>query len=215
MMVGHVLGLNYDIVEPNTQAGDLYQPDYMEKNPMHTIPLLEDGDFAVVDSHAIAVYLVTKFGMEKRKTLYPEDVHLTATIDSRLHFDNGVLFTRLRSLTDPTLMGFLSGPTEEIAASIEDAYQMLEGFLNKTQYLACDHFTIADICAGATVTSLNTLVPIDNERYPRVMEWIEALYEQECFAEINTNGLSEFSAFMHQCWDTNRANSPPSYYMGR
>lgn len=217
MMVGHVLGLEFEFIEPNTQAGDLYQPEYEEKNPMHTIPLLEDGDFTVVDSHAIAVYLITKFGADKRKTLYPEDIYLTATIDARLHFDTGVLFPRLRAIIDPTMSGLLSGPNDEIIAKVDDAYQMLETYLNKTQFLACDHFTVADICAGATVTSLNTLIPVEGDRFPKLIDWITSLYEQECFMEINAAGVQEFSAFMNQCWETNRANAAPPmyYYMAR
>lgn len=217
MMVGHVLGIDFDFVEPNFQAGDLLTEDYLDKNPMHTIPLLEDRDYMIADSHAIAIYLITKFGGTKRESLYPEDVYVSSTIDSRLHFDTGVLFQRLQAITVPTVAGYLSGPTDEHIAKVEDAYQMLENYLNKTTYLACDHFTVADICAGSTVTSLNTLIPVDCERYPRLIEWIESLYAEFCFTEVNSSGLQEFSSFMHQCWDGHRNSvqvSPP-YYMGR
>lgn len=64
-------------------------------NPQHTIPLIVDQDGTIVyDSHAINVYLATKYG--KNNELYPNDVVTRAKINAALHFDSGVLFARLR-----------------------------------------------------------------------------------------------------------------------
>lgn len=215
MMLGNYLGLEFEFNEPNTLAGELHAPDYLEKNPMHTLPILEEGDFAIADSHAIIVYLVTKYGGQKRKALYPEDIYLAATIDSRLHFDTGILFPHLRAITEPTIRGNLSGVTAEQIEKVEDAYGMLEAYLNQTTYLACDQFTIADICAGATVTSLNSLVPIDCDRFPKVIDWIGNLHAENCFLEVNSPGLQEFSALIYQFWDVNRNKPNPYAYAMR
>lgn len=48
------------------------------------------------DSHAINGYLVNKYG--KDDSLYPREYKKRAIVDQRLHFDNGVLFTRLSNL---------------------------------------------------------------------------------------------------------------------
>lgn len=205
MMVGHVLEIPFDFIEPNFMAGEHLEPDYVEKNPMHTIPLLEDKDFVLADSHAIATYLINKYGADKRAALYPSDLYDRAVIDARLHFDTGVLFTRLKAIVDPTIKGTLTGLNDELIARVEDAYQILEAYLNKSKYVALDHFTVADICCGATVTSLNTLVPIDCERFPRVIEWFGALHAESCFQEINSNGVQEFNSFVNNMWMNNQS----------
>lgn len=67
----------------------------LQLNPQHTIPTIIDQDGTVVyDSHAINVYLATKYG--KDDSLYPEDVATRAKVNAALHFDSGVLFARLR-----------------------------------------------------------------------------------------------------------------------
>ncbi|KAF2891265.1 hypothetical protein ILUMI_14909, partial [Ignelater luminosus] len=64
-------------------------------NPQHTIPTLDDDGVIVWDSHAINIYLVTKY--DKDNLLYPDDPCTRAVINQRLHFDSGVLFpTALR-----------------------------------------------------------------------------------------------------------------------
>ena len=62
-------------------------------NPQHTVPtLVEDDGFVLWESHAIMPYLVDKYGKED-DPLYPKDLRKRATINQRLHFNNGVLFT--------------------------------------------------------------------------------------------------------------------------
>lgn len=64
-------------------------------NPQHTVPTIIDQDGTVVyDSHAINVYLVSKYG--KDDSLYPADMVTRAKVNAALHFDSGVLFARLR-----------------------------------------------------------------------------------------------------------------------
>lgn len=58
---------------------------------------MDDDGFAVWDSHAIIVYLVSKYG--KNDALYPKDFKKRAIIDQRLHFDTGIAFPRLRAMT--------------------------------------------------------------------------------------------------------------------
>lgn len=65
-------------------------------NPLHTVPTLKDGDFAIWDSHAINAYLSTKYGENDK--LYPTDPEKRAVIDQRLHFDSGILFPRVGAI---------------------------------------------------------------------------------------------------------------------
>lgn len=54
------LGLNVDLKELNLAAGEHLSADFLKKNPFHTVPTLEDGDFSIWDSHVINAYLVSR-----------------------------------------------------------------------------------------------------------------------------------------------------------
>lgn len=54
------LGLNVDLKPVNLMTGEHLTPEYLQKNPFHTVPTLEDGEFTIWDSHAINSYLVGK-----------------------------------------------------------------------------------------------------------------------------------------------------------
>lgn len=58
-----IKALNLDVVfkEINLMKGEHLQPEFLKKNPLHTVPTLEDGEFVVVDSHAINSYLVGSY----------------------------------------------------------------------------------------------------------------------------------------------------------
>jgi glutathione S-transferase len=68
--------------------------DFLKLNPQHTIPVLIDDGKVLRDSHAIMIYLVEKYG--RNKDVYPEDHYERAKINAALHFDSGVLFSRMR-----------------------------------------------------------------------------------------------------------------------
>lgn len=78
----------------NLETGEHLSEAYLKINPQHTIPTLNDNGIILWGSHSIVTYLVSKYG--KDDSLYPKDLVTRARVDQCLHFDNGVLFTRLR-----------------------------------------------------------------------------------------------------------------------
>lgn len=171
---------------------------------MHTVPLLDDRGFYVADSHAIVTYLITKYGADKKSILYPNDIQDRTTVDSRLYFDTGVLFIKLKNITLKGLLGKITEIGQEDIDSVEEAYQMAESYLNKSKFIALDHFTVADICTGATITSLNVMVPIDAEKFPKLIQWIAALYTEKCFQEINAPGIEKVNVYINYLLEGNK-----------
>lgn len=97
LLVAKAIGLDLDFREVNVLSQENKKPEYLEKNPQHTVPLLDDDGKIIWDSHAIATYLIEKYG--KDDSLYSADLYERAVINQRLHFDSGVLFVRLIAIT--------------------------------------------------------------------------------------------------------------------
>nr|CAH7759430.1 unnamed protein product [Callosobruchus chinensis] len=90
------LGLSLELKDVDLMTGEHMTPEYLEMNPFHTVPTLQDGNFTVWDSHAINCYLVDKYG--KDDSLYPKDLQRRATIHQRLFFNCGMLFPNLSAI---------------------------------------------------------------------------------------------------------------------
>src|ERR1700751_6128624 len=54
----------------NLQKGDQHLQEFLNMNPNHRVPVLEDGDFHLWESRAIMQYLADK---TPGQTLYPTD----------------------------------------------------------------------------------------------------------------------------------------------
>lgn len=65
----------------------------------------------------------------------------------------------------PTYGGKLTELSKSMIRNMEDAYRTLEMYLMDTKFVADDVITLADISIITTVTSLNGLHPINEQRY--------------------------------------------------
>lgn len=98
LLTAKAIGLDFEYKVVNLMAGEHLSEEFLKKNPQHTVPVLEDNGQFIADSHAICTYLIQKYGKEKDQLLYPADLYHRALVDQKLHFDTGVLFTRLRGV---------------------------------------------------------------------------------------------------------------------
>ncbi|EDW62180.1 glutathione S-transferase 1 [Drosophila virilis] len=186
------LQLPYEYTVVNILNKEQYSEAYLKKNPQHTVPLLEDGEALIWDSHAIIAYLVGKYG--KDDSLYPKDLLKRAVVDQRLHFEGGVVFANaLRSITKYVLfLGKTEVPKERIEA-ITEAYDFVECFLKDNKYIAGDQLTIADFSLISSISSLVAYIPIEATKYPKLSAWIKRLEQLPYYAE-NAKGAGEFAA---------------------
>ena len=56
------LGVPYEFVKLDMQAGEHLQPEYLAINPIGKVPAIVDGDFQLWESGAILLYLADKYG---------------------------------------------------------------------------------------------------------------------------------------------------------
>lgn len=202
MMTLDILGLKVDTIEISTVAGDQYRPEFLQKNPLHTIPVIEDGDFVLADSHAIITYLVSKYGADRRAELYPSDLQTRATVDQRLFFETSHLFPKIRQVVLDLLKNKAADIAEQVKVEVHECYGFLETYLEKTAFLAGDHVTLADISCVASVSSLDTLIPVP-EKFSKVHEWLGKLKSETWYQNANEPGLTQFAAFLKNAMENN------------
>jgi glutathione S-transferase len=74
----HELGLEYDCRPILPRSGETQTPEYTALSPRQKIPLLQDGDFRIGESAAIAAYLSNTYGTSEN-ALIPTDPRAQAT----------------------------------------------------------------------------------------------------------------------------------------
>ena len=178
------LELEYEFREVDLTVGDHLKPDYVSKNPQHTVPTLQDGDAYIWDSHAIMGYLVQKYA--KDDALYPREPLQRAIVDQRLHFESGVLYVRCKNLKH---LLFEEKVTELPIEKLHETYALLELFLNGHEYMAGDQLTIADFSIVTSVSTAHlSIAPVDASKYPNLSAWLTRISSLPFYEQANSIG---------------------------
>nr|P46430.1 RecName: Full=Glutathione S-transferase 1; AltName: Full=GST class-theta [Manduca sexta]AAA92880.1 glutathione S-transferase [Manduca sexta] len=187
MMVIEALKIpDVEYIDVNLLEGSHLSEEFTKMNPQHTVPLLKDDDFLVWDSHAIAGYLVSKYGADD--SLYPTDPKKRAIVDQRLHFDSGILFPALRGSLEPVIFWGETAFRPECLEKVRKGYDFAEKFLTST-WMAGEEFTVADICCVASISTMNDIiVPIDENTYPKLSAWLERCSQLDVYKKKNAPG---------------------------
>ncbi|KAL5288086.1 GstE2.2 family protein [Megaselia abdita] len=201
LMTLKALNVEFEYKIVNFQLGEHMKPEFLEKNILHTVPVLEDDRKIIVDSHVICTYLIKKYGNKNDQTLYPSDFYERAIVDQKLYFDAGILAPKLRAIAIHIFNPFLPNEiSQDKLEAINEAYDFLEKFLETNEYLTGKNATVADICCVATVTSL-AFHPLDSSKYPKTTAWIKRMQQLPFYAP-NEKGANElvtiFSAHLKQ-----------------
>nr|WJR88237.1 glutathione S-transferase epsilon 1 [Agrotis ipsilon] len=194
-MTAEALQLKLETQDVNLKAGEHLTPEFLEKNPAHTVPMIEEEDFTLSDSHAIITYLVWKYGNEQQSKLYPDDLRIRANITQRLFFEATVLATTTSAIVYAIYRNEQTEPTPQQIEAVKGAYETLERYLQKTKFVACDHITVADICLVASLTTSAVWVPLD-DKFTKIKAWLKTLAEEDWYKKGNLPGLKQYIEFV-------------------
>jgi glutathione S-transferase len=167
--------------------------EYLVRNPVGGLPLLQDDDFVLAESQAILRYLAARAA---RDDLYPADPRDRARVDEFLdRFATGLrtqLFRReLVMLGWTAAHGFRAedadpGAAPAIDAEIQPALALLDGLVG-TRGAALDRFTIAD-CALAPVLQRALDTGLDLSPYPRLSALSDLLLARPAWVALYAAG---------------------------
>ena len=161
--------------------GDQFQPEFLNLNPFHHIPVLVDDDFKVFESLAILDYLEVKYPEPSFMPNEAKDIAKVRTIEL-------VTANELPPASIVLMKDMLDVPVED--TQIEKAKQTMATALqyfednldDNNPYFIGEQFTYAEIVAGTAVASI-PLLGISLEPYPKVSKWLANLQQRDSWKQ--------------------------------
>nr|XP_053647544.1 glutathione S-transferase 1-like [Cherax quadricarinatus] len=188
MLTAKALELELNLKHVDLGMKEQFKPEFLELNPQHCVPTLDDNGFVLWESRAICTYLVSKYG--KDDSLCPKEPRTRALLDRLMYFDIDKLFQRFGKYVYPVLFEGQE-PDEEQIPCIDEALGWLDQFLTGQIGAVSPKITIADHILVATVSTIES-VGIDFTHHKNLCNWL-----QKCksnipgYAEINEPGARE------------------------
>jgi glutathione S-transferase len=137
-----LLGLPFEAVDVDLKAREQKSPEFLRRNPLGLVPVIEDGGAAIADSNAILVYLATRYDAAGR--WYPREAAAAARVQQWLSLAAGPLAFGPAAARVIKVFG---APLDwnRAAAIAGDLFGNLERHLANREFLATEHPTIADV----------------------------------------------------------------------
>lgn len=177
------LGLKPERVDIGGPFGGNDRPDFLAKNPNGLVPVLEDGDFVLWESHSIVRYLAETVGGEP---WYPKDVRRRAlanqwmdwTLATLIPTMNPIFLQLIRTAPEQRDIAFV----ERQKTASERLFRMLDAQLSRSAYVIGDQLTMADIPMGAAVYRW-LHVPIERPQLAHVERYFKALSDRPAYRQ--------------------------------
>lgn len=166
--------------------GDQFQPDFLQLNPFHHIPVLVDGNFKVFESLAILDYLEAQYPEPSLMPTAAQDIAKVRMIEL-------VTVNELPPASIVLMKQMLDVAVEEqkVAQAQKTMATTLQYFEENLPadelYFLGDRFTYADIVAGTAVAAIRWL-GISLASYPQVTKWLEHLQQRDSWQQSAVSG---------------------------
>ncbi|XP_069700044.1 glutathione S-transferase D1-like [Periplaneta americana] len=193
VMAASALGVELNLKYLDLYKGEHQTPEFLKLTPQKCLPTMVDNGFVLCESRAIICYLADQYG--KDDSLYPKDPKKRAIVNHRLYFEATCLYQRFLDYYVPILYRGSEGEPAQ-CKRFEDAFVMLDKYLEGQTWAAGDHITIADFPLIATVSSAE-IFEFDITRYPNVSRWLaNAKKSIPKYEELNHAGCLEIRKVM-------------------
>ena len=156
------LGVPYEFVLLDMQAGAHLESDFLAINPMGKVPAIADGDFKLWESGAILLYLADRYGnlsssAEERATLVQWVIFANATLGP------GIFSEATRDRESPRLLT----PLNQIFES--------------QPFIVGSEFSVADAAVGSILGYIRLMLNFDFSPYPAIANYLVRIAERPAF----------------------------------
>jgi len=142
--------VEYELVFIDFFEGDQKKPQHLALNPFGQIPVIQDGDFTLFESRAIAKYLAKKYmgqGTDLLGSTLTEQALVEQWCEVEGQSFRGPAFSIIEQILLAPILGD-STDEEAVKISVEKVGKVLDVYeerLSKSKYLAGDFFSLADL----------------------------------------------------------------------
>jgi glutathione S-transferase len=168
-------------------SGDQFQPDFLEINPFHHVPVIVDNGLRVIESLAIVDYLETKY---PSPALLPRETQALATVRMVQMVTTNELLPKMISLIyeNEESTKFLQAKEH-----INKVLEFLTKCLGNSSYFGGEQLTLADIIAGTDMSLLPKL-GVSLSHYPQLNAWLNRLMQREAWrrTELSAEDFEKF-----------------------
>jgi glutathione S-transferase len=182
------LGIEYDL-ENLKFPPRVFHKDYLQLNPLGTVPYFVHGDTAMTESTAICQYLIDRYqrfdiGLEPSHPEYGANLNWLHQSDATFTFPQ-TLILRYSKFE----------PKERRSPQVAEDYSKwflsrlknLNTHLNNHDYLCDNRFTIADIAVGYALF-LGTQLGLSKQYEPQVNAYLSRLTSRPAFKRASQFG---------------------------
>lgn len=155
------LGVPYEFVLLDMQAGEHLQPDFLAINPFGKVPAIVDDGVQLWESGAILLYLAEKHDGWTSPTQVAELAQWILFANATLGPGLFVEATREREL--PRLLG------------------PLNVMLKQSKFLKGEQFSVIDVAVGSYLSYTRTLLNLDLSAYPEIVQYVQMLATRPAF----------------------------------
>lgn len=171
--------ISFELVSLNLN-GDQFQPEFLDINPFHRIPVLVDDGFCLVESLAILDYLEAKY---PTPALLPSDPKALGIVRMVEMATVNELLPIMRLLFDQ-MMGITkedSQKLERVKRKLARILAFFERLLGDRPYFGGEHLTLAEVVAG-TVVPWFPILGCSLCDFPKLNVWSSHLMKRHAWA---------------------------------
>jgi glutathione S-transferase len=173
-MLLSMLALEYETVPISLPDLEQKAAAHLARNPLGTVPVLEDGETVIYDSQAILVYLARRYGGENSGEQWlPGDAAGLAKVTQWLSFATNEIWNG-PALARAVLLFKRDVNLAQAQASARNTFTIMDDWLDKHDWLTLGRPTIADI-ACYPYSALAEAGEISLAPYGALNAWIKRI----------------------------------------
>jgi len=186
------LGLPFEREDYGLHFGGNKEPEYLAMNPNGLVPTIDDDGFVLWESNSICRYLAAKHDRPGGAIL-PDSLQDRASAERWMDWQ----LTTAQGNFGPLFMLLTRKPEAErtpeaIAELTGKAAAMLkivDAQLGRTEYLACDRFTLGDVPLGIIAYRWFAFQGVQRPDLPNLKRWYDALATRSAYKKQVMIGL--------------------------